>query len=123
MVEYTLDNCSRKKHIIFCVIAFISISAEMLKIKNTMTLSEVNMFMVQYLFRIQKTGIVDVVVVYSTGPRGWARARGEGWVWKVRVRQLVLSKRPGIRHHEQNIGLPSKWFFFPLAQEVTPRYY
>jgi hypothetical protein len=63
MVEYTLDNWSRKKHIIFCVIAFISISAEMLKIKNTMTLSEVNVFMVQYLFRIKKTGIVDVVVV------------------------------------------------------------
>jgi hypothetical protein len=26
------------------------------------------------LFRIKKTGIVDNVVVYSTGPRGWARA-------------------------------------------------
>jgi hypothetical protein len=28
------------------------------------------------LFRIKKTGIVDVVVVYTTGPRGWARVRG-----------------------------------------------
>jgi hypothetical protein len=28
------------------------------------------------LFWINKTGIVDIVVVYSTGPRGWVRARG-----------------------------------------------
>jgi hypothetical protein len=36
-------------------------------------------------------------------------------VWKVRVRAVVSSKGPewtGIHHHEQDIGLPSKWVFF-----------
>jgi hypothetical protein len=30
----------------------------------------------KYVFRIKKTEIVDVVIVYGSGPRGWARVRG-----------------------------------------------
>ncbi len=41
---------------------------------------------VHRVYRIKKTGIVDVVVVYSTGPRGLARAglesKGEAVVFK-----------------------------------------
>jgi hypothetical protein len=75
------------------------------------------------LFRIKKTDIVDIVVVIysSTGPRRWVGVGG-GLESKV---QLVSSKGPewmGIRYHEQDIGLPSKWVYL-IAQGVMPRYY
>jgi hypothetical protein len=38
---------------------------------------------------------------------------------------MVSSKGPermGIRHHEQDTGLPSQWVFH-IAQGVTPIYY
>ncbi len=59
-------------------------------------------------------------------------AKGVGGVrgdWKVRGGQLIPGKRPGwmgIRHHEQDIGLPSKWgfpFFFNARGYAQIIYY
>jgi hypothetical protein len=45
----------------------------------------------------------------------WAEGVGKGWGGlKVKGVQLLPGKGPqwmGIRHHEQNIGLASKWGF------------
>ncbi len=58
---------------------------------------------------MKKTVIVDVIVVNSvTGLRRWEG--GEGGK-NQRVGQLLTGKGPewmGIRHHEQDIGPPSK---------------
>ncbi len=54
--------------------------------------------------------------------------RGEG-DWKVRGGQLIPGNEPewigiGIRYHEQDTGLPSKWgvFFLPLTRGFVPKY-
>jgi hypothetical protein len=44
----------------------------------------------------------------SKGEGSWVSSKGPEWM--------------EICHHEQDIGLLSKWVF-PLAQGVTPRYY
>jgi hypothetical protein len=63
--------------------------------------------------RTKKTVTVDFVVVNSVmGLKGWER--GEGGQ-NQGVGQLLPGKGPewmGIRHHEQNIGFPSKLEFF-----------
>ncbi len=63
------------------------------------------------MFQTKKTEIVDVVIVTQYGPKGWEGVRGD---WKVRGGQFIPGKGPewmGIHHHEQDIGLPSKWGF------------
>jgi hypothetical protein len=43
--------------------------------------------------------------------------------WKVRRGQVIPGKGPewmGIRHHEQNIGLPSKWGFLFAFNPLMP---
>jgi hypothetical protein len=60
------------------------------------------------VFQIKKTEIVNSNIVWAKGQEG---VRGD---WKVRGGQLIPGKGPewmGIRHHEQDIGLPSKWGF------------
>ncbi len=58
-------------------------------------------------------------------PNGWEAVRGD---WKARGGQLMPGKGPewmGIRHHEQDISLPSQWGFpFTFNARglwVTPR--
>ncbi len=67
----------------------------------------------------KKTEIVDVIIViqyiYVLWLKGWEGVRGD---WRVRGGQFTPGKEPewiGIRHHEQDIRLPSKWgFLFTL---------
>jgi hypothetical protein len=74
------------------------------------------------LFQNKKTMVVDVVIVAWYGPKGWER--GEGGK-KVMGGQLLPGKGPewmGIRHHEQDIGLPSKrGFLYFLQKGVRPK--
>jgi hypothetical protein len=71
----------------------------------------------------KKTEIVDVVIVIWHGPEVWEEVRGGDW--KVREGLLIPDKGPGwmgIRYHDQDVDLPSKWgvFFYLLNQVLCP---
>jgi hypothetical protein len=62
----------------------------------------------------KKTEVADIVIVKYYGPRGWGGVRGD---WKVKGGQLIPDKGPewmGIRHHEQDVSLPSNWGVLPF---------
>jgi hypothetical protein len=79
---------------------------------NTAVHSDNTHFSYNYICTIpdQKTEIVVVVIVHNIiWAKGWEGVRGD---WKVRGGQLIPGKGPewmGIRHHEQDSGLPSNF--------------